>query len=634
MGGALLPSAAIGMVGMMLFPLPAPVLDMLLVVNLSFSVLLLLSILSIAEPERFTSLPTVLLLSTLFRLSLNISTTRLLLGEGTAPQVVRAFGEFVVGGNLVVGVVVFAMLTLVQFMVVAKGAERVAEVAARFTLDAMPGKQMAIDADIRSGLLSVAEAKGRRVELQRESHLYGALDGAMKFVKGDAIAGIVITLVNISAGLLIGVQQRGLELGVALREYTLLTVGDGLLAQLPALLVAVSAGIAVTRVGGHSEEGIGGELVAQLCREPRALLISGAALLLIGCFPGVPMFPFWCAAAGMFCQCVRVRAAGLRRCSEGEAGMGQAGFCPQVFGGLLISASAALLARLRQEAAFPKVHSELKRRMFERWGLLLPETGFETDARLDGQQLRISIRGVELGQTQSVTEGESVTPRLARHIEDTIAEHRSWLVDDTHVRLLLELYQSSHDDLINAVVPKLLPVTGLTRLLRSLIDEGLSVRPFGCILQAIAEHSVEGRMSHSGRASGDGDGAAAPVLLEAVRTALARTISSTVSEDGRTVQVHLLDSEAQGRLLDAYAQGVADDATLLSSEYYERWVAAVRRVLSVSERGVVVLCPAAIRRRVSELVRSPLARAERDRVFVVAPEELMPDLILQSIGTI
>ena len=288
-----LPFAVVSVVGMMIFPLPSFALDVLLMCNIAFALALLISTLYLEAPERFTALPTILLLATIFRLGLNISTTRELLSTGEAPDVVAAFGSYVVRGNLVVGVVVFAIVTLIQFIVIAKGAERVAEVAARFTLDAMPGKQMSIDADVRAGVLSMADARERRAALHQESKLFGALDGAMKFVKGDAIAGLLITLINITAGLTIGVLQLDLSLPEAFERFVIFTIGDGLTSQIPALFVAVAAGIAVTRVGSSNERSfVGREMLAQLGREPQAMVTTGGVLSVLSLVPGLPMLPF------------------------------------------------------------------------------------------------------------------------------------------------------------------------------------------------------------------------------------------------------------------------------------------------------------------------------------------------------
>jgi len=248
MNKVLLPLTVISVVAMILFPLPYQLLDIMLAANFAFCIILLLSSLFVSESDRFTSLPTILLLSTLFRLGLNISSTRLILSGSAVPDMIIAFGQFVVAGSTIVGLVIFAIISIIQFVVIAKGSERVAEVAARFTLDAMPGKQMSIDADMRAGLLSLSEAREKRRELHRESKLYGALDGAMKFIKGDAIVGLLIIIVNISAGFLIGVIRDGMPVFKALERYTLLTIGDGLVSQIPAVLVSIAAGIVITRV--------------------------------------------------------------------------------------------------------------------------------------------------------------------------------------------------------------------------------------------------------------------------------------------------------------------------------------------------------------------------------------------------
>ncbi|MEL6180883.1 MAG: flagellar biosynthesis protein FlhA, partial [Myxococcota bacterium] len=290
-GDLILAVTIVAVVGMMLVPLPTLALDLLLTVNIATAVVLLLVGLYINSPLGLSTLPGLLLVTTLFRLGLNISSTRLILLQADAGQVIDAFGTFVVQGDYVVGAVVFLIITLVQFLVIARGSERVAEVSARFTLDAMPGRQMAIDADLRAGALTLEQARQQREELQLESRLYGALDGAMKFVKGDAIAGLLITAINIVGGLAIGVLQRGLPIDQAARTYTLLTIGDGLVSQIPALLIATAAGLIVTRVGVGSSN-LGSDAVGQILRHPRALGITAAFLALLALVPGLPTVPF------------------------------------------------------------------------------------------------------------------------------------------------------------------------------------------------------------------------------------------------------------------------------------------------------------------------------------------------------
>ena len=243
----------VAIIAMMILPMPTLVMDMLIALNMSIAILLMMLGIYISHPLAISSFPSILLLTTLFRLSLGIATTRLILLEGDAGHIVQTFGEFVVGGNLVVGLVVFLIITIVQFIVITKGSERIAEVSARFSLDAMPGKQMSIDSDMRAGLITLADARHRRSNLEKESQLYGALDGAMKFVKGDAIAGLIIIMVNIIGGMAIGTMQRGMTMGDAVQLYSILTIGDGLVSQIPALFISITAGIIVTRVRGEEE---------------------------------------------------------------------------------------------------------------------------------------------------------------------------------------------------------------------------------------------------------------------------------------------------------------------------------------------------------------------------------------------
>ena len=293
-----LAALVIGIIGMMIVPLPTFVLDILLTMNFTIGVTLLMVSLYIPNALKISAFPSILLITTLFRLALNISSTRLILLNADAGEVIEAFGNFVVQGNFVVGAVLFLILTLVQFLVVAKGAERVSEVGARFTLDAMPGKQMSIDADLRAGAFDLDEARRRRAQVQTESKLYGAMDGAMKFVKGDAIAGLIITAINIIAGIIIGVMQKNMAAGDAAQVYTLLTIGDGLVSQIPALLIAMTAGIIVTRVSSEEEaDHLGSDIFGQILAQPKALAITSGLLLVFGLIPGLPTVPFFIISA-------------------------------------------------------------------------------------------------------------------------------------------------------------------------------------------------------------------------------------------------------------------------------------------------------------------------------------------------
>ncbi|MEJ1160527.1 type III secretion system export apparatus subunit SctV [Prosthecomicrobium sp. N25] len=282
---------------MMILPLPTALIDTLIGVNLALSAILLMAAMYLTDVVQLSSFPSILLLTTLFRLALAISTTRLILIQADAGHIVETFGQFVIGGNLVVGLVVFLILTIVNFMVITKGSERVAEVSARFSLDSMPGKQMSIDSDMRAGMIELDEAKRRRSKLEKESQLYGAMDGAMKFVKGDAIAGLIIIAVNLIGGITIGTLQRGMSVGEALERYALLTIGDGLVQQIPALFISITAGFIVTRVSSEENKDLGSDIAAQLVNEPKALLITSAILAIFAVVPGFPAIVFVCLSA-------------------------------------------------------------------------------------------------------------------------------------------------------------------------------------------------------------------------------------------------------------------------------------------------------------------------------------------------
>ena len=296
----ILAALVIAVLAMIIIPLPTWLIDILLTINVTIGVLILLVSLYISDALKLASFPTILLITTLFRLALNISSTRLILSEGDAGEVIRAFGSFVVGGNYVVGAIIFIIITLVNFIVIAKGAERVSEVGARFTLDAMPGKQMSIDADLRAGIINMEQAMERRDTLQRESQMYGAMDGAMKFVKGDAIAGIIITIVNLIGGFVIGSLIRGMDMAQSIKTYSLLSIGDGLISQIPALIISVAAGVVTTRVASDSknkEANLGKDILGQVTAYPKAILISSILLVLLALVPGLPKIPFLILAA-------------------------------------------------------------------------------------------------------------------------------------------------------------------------------------------------------------------------------------------------------------------------------------------------------------------------------------------------
>lgn len=684
LGDLLLPVAVVSVVGMMILPLPIVVLDLLLMCNLVFALSLIVASVYLIEPERFTALPTVLLLSTLFRLGLNISTTRQLLAYGEAPEIVATFGEFVVQGNLVVGAVIFAIITLVQFMVIAKGAERVAEVAARFTLDAMPGKQMSIDADVRAGVISLNEARERRKDLHRESKLYGALDGAMKFVKGDAIAGLIITVINISAGLLIGVYQLGMSFSEAAHRYTIFTVGDGLVSQIPALLVAVAAGICVTRVADKEGQFVSREMISQLSREPRAVTTTAAIVGGLALVPGLPIIPFLTLAAGMLLlsrKRQRADQAADRRRAETE-------FKPIVYSSLVMRLSRTATVQLQQEGRLPIYLRTLKSEMFNRWGVVIPDIQFDVDGDMQECSVSFYLKGVKCGHVvwSNPSEGSSVdgkhsnsisgfSERIIKLYSQFVEKRLAELVDDTHTRILFEVHQPVAEDLINSVVPSCLSVTALTTLLRQLINEQVSIRELRSILQGIAEFHLsydEGAVvggasaaSVTARGVKGGRGEVVPherrgaEMLSAVRITLARAISHGLVESQGFIEIQGIIERygakvnAAGSKTDrAYDLVSGSGSWPLSAWIVEPRVDALIAKVQLSSAPLDPQIGEALISRVSEigksiegplvLLASKYARPVVSQLLhdcgvslrVVAYEELVPEVQLTVLGAV
>jgi flagellar biosynthesis component FlhA len=604
--------AVLAVVGMMVFPLPPSILNLLLVCNISFALALLVSSIYLSEPQKFTSLPTILLLATLFRLGLNISTTRQILGSGSAPDIIVTFGNFVVRGNLVVGAVLFIIITLVQFMVIAKGAERVAEVAARFTLDAMPGKQMSIDADVRSGAIGLDEAKQRRRELQRESRLYGALDGAMKFVKGDTIAGLVITIVNITAGLVVGVSQQGLSFIEAAQKYSLYTIGDGLVSQIPALLVAVAAGIAVTRVGDSESKLIGRDIVDQLSEEPQGLLTTALVLAALSFVPGMSFFGFMTLAAGFACAARTVKNQGHLSSDQSVDG----GFAPKLHSSISLRISVDGTIALQQEKILPEMITSMRDQYFDKWGLVLPDISFDVDQRRQGVCASILLHGVEIEvfEHRETQENINFSTQVASMLNSFIERYRVDMLSDTHVRMLLEVHHSVAEDLINNVVPELVSITELTQLLRGLLKERVSIKNMSVILQSIADVSSLGVNQNAVSQS---------KLLVVVRTALRRTISREFADSSWRLRAGIVASELDAQLVSDEGQGVA-----LHPKLVETIATQVRQFCERYNTRVVLTSP---------LARMALVRIlEQEGVdaAVLSVEEVSEEVVLDVVSEI
>jgi type III secretion protein V len=655
-GEALFALAVLAIVLLLVAPLPPRALDALLATNLAGSATILVVTLFARSALGFASFPTLLLLTTLFRLALNVSSTRLVLSRGEAGRVIEAFGRVVIQGNAVVGVVVFAILALVQLLVVAKGAERVAEVAARFTLDAMPGKQMAIDADVRAGAIDAAEARRRRRALERESQLFGAMDGALKFVKGDALASVAIVLVNLAGGLVAG-TLRGMEPAAAARRYALLAIGDGLVSQIPALLLAVSAGVAVTRVASEEEDApLGEEIRRQLLSEPAALGAVAVLLAALALAPGLPAAPFVLLAGAA--------AAGARHAARRRSADAGAGRAPAATGDLGVAAPSAAptpvalvlgedlhaLARA-EEATFLRGLAELRERLRAElgvhapaiavarggepgaWTLLVDEVPAACGRAPPGEALallppaELALAGIDAAPDRDALTGRlaariaaEAAPRAAAlgpvhgPLERVLAGCAAGLARSAHLLLGVQEAQALLDGLEPSApalvreASRALPPALLADVLRRLVEEGVSVRPLRTILEALLE-------------AGGAPRGAGP-LAETARRALRRHIGHRCAGAGPLAAL-LLDPRAEGALRDA----LAGEALALDPAVAALLLDALEREVGACDAPPVLLASGDIRRALRALVAPRFPR-----VAVLSYEDLPPDLPVRPVG--
>lgn len=650
-------------VGAMVIPLPAAAVDVFIAFNLAAAIALLLVALYVREASQLAALPSLLLLTTLFRLAINVSTTRLVILEGSAGHVVEAFGRVVAGGDVVAGAIVFLVLTLVQFLVVAKGAERVAEVAARFTLDALPGKQMSIDADLRAGSMTLEEAQRRRGDLERESQLYGALDGAMKFVKGDAVAGLVITAVNITGGLAVGVLQRGMPLSEAAARYTVLTIGDGLASQIPALLVSVTAGLVVTRVPGRDEgSNLAIDIGSQALAHPRALGVASAMLAALALAPGLPPLPFLAlaaaAAGGAYASSRRARPAGAPsgRDRGDEPGL------------LVLTTAAPVYVALGagiDAAEIERRLPELRRRLYAELGVRAPEVVVITQPgapersyaiTISGVRARsgvvpardgwiaaprselaaLRVEGVELagGDRRTRTWCEAGAIALAAeagyetgHAAAFVADELGWalraeaaeFLGVQEAREIADGLESTHPALVQEVVPRLVSFAQLAEVLRRLVREGVSIRDLRAIFEALA-----------GAGAYDRDPA---TLAEAVRLHLRRQLTEQATGGRDALPVYVLAPEAELAFREAASAAAGLEYVPLEPSVALAVLAGLREEesrprLAGATRPCVVV-PREIRRAVRAVTETELPH-----VPVVAYQELLPAVALHPIAAL
>ncbi|VVE30271.1 flagellar biosynthesis protein FlhA [Pandoraea soli] len=596
------PVLIIMILGMMILPLPPFILDLLFTFNIALAVMVLLVSMYTQKPLDFAAFPSVLLFSTLLRLSLNVASTRVVLLEGhtgpdAAGKVIEAFGHFLVGGNYAVGIVVFIILVVINFMVITKGAGRIAEVGARFTLDAMPGKQMAIDADLNAGLIGEEEARKRRSVIAQEADFYGSMDGASKFVRGDAVAGLLIMIINIVGGLIVGVAQHGLDIGMAAKNYTLLTIGDGLVAQIPALVISTAAGVVVSRVA--TDEDIGQQVVSQLFSNPRVLGITAAILGLMGLIPGMPHFAFLLLALGLGAlaryQFRRAEAekqqaarptpvASSAPAEVAEASWDDVALVDPL--GLEVGYRLIPLVDRNQDGELLKRIKGIRKKFAQEIGFLAPVVHIRDNLELRPNQYRITLKGVVIGEGEAypgqllaIDPGQVSAPLqgtptrdpafglpatwidvgqrdqaqaygytvvdagtvVATHLNHLINAHAHELLGRQEVQQLIERIGKDAPKLIEDLVPKTIALTTLQKVLQNLLEEQVPIRDMRTIIDTLAEHGTRVQDAHD--------------LTALVRLALGRAITQSVFPGNGDLEVVGLDANLERILTQALSAG-------------------------------------------------------------------------------
>jgi flagellar biosynthesis protein FlhA len=588
---------------MMIVPLPPFLLDLLFTFNIALALVVLMVAVYTRKPLEFAAFPVVLLLTTLMRLSLNVASTRVVLTEGhtgpdAAGKVIEAFGHFVIGGNFAVGLIVFAILVVINFVVVTKGAGRIAEVAARFTLDAMPGKQMAIDADLNAGIIDDKEAKRRRAEIAQEADFYGAMDGASKFVRGDAIAGILILFINVVGGLAIGTLQHDLPLSAAVNNYVLLSIGDGLVAQIPALVISIAAGLIVSRVGKEGED-MGAQMLGQMFSTPRVLGLTATILAILGVIPGMPWFVFLllAAACGYAAWWLARRAreieAQAAQPAPAEAAPSQDAswedIVPVDVLGLEVGYRLIPLVDKGQDGELLKRIKAIRKKFAQDIGFLPPPVHIRDNLELKPSAYRVLLKGVAIGEGEAfngmllainpggITQTVPGTPTkdpafglpaiwieprtrdaaqvlgytvvdcatvIATHINHLLLSHAGQLLGRQEVQALIDHIGKFAPKLVDDVVPKLIPLATLQRVLQNLLDEGVPIRDMRTIIETLAD---------AAQRTTD-----ALELTAQVRSALRASIAQALFGTTRELAVIALDPELEKVLMQSIGTGGAD----------------------------------------------------------------------------
>jgi flagellar biosynthesis protein FlhA len=644
------PILVIAILAMMILPLPPFLLDLLFTFNIALAMIVLLISLYTLKPLEFSVFPTVLLMTTLLRLSLNVASTRVVLMEGhtgadAAGKVIEAFGQFLVGGNYTVGLVVFIILVIINFVVITKGAGRIAEVSARFTLDAMPGKQMAIDADLNAGLIGEDEARRRRAEIAQEADFYGSMDGASKFVRGDAVAGIIIMLINIIGGLVVGMAQHNLGLGQAAEVYILLTIGDGLVAQIPALIISTAAGIVVSRVS--SEQDLNQQMVTQVFGRPRALFLTSGILALMGMIPGMPNLAFLLIggilAASAYWIMLRERAeaeappvetAPVKPEEPQEVGWHDVAQVDRL--GLEVGYRLVPLVDKNQDGELLRRIRGIRKKIANDLGFLVPAVHIRDNLQLKPNAYRVTLKGVGIADGEAIvgkylainpgrvlgaisgqpatdpayglpavwidtsqreqaqTYGYTVVDAgtvVATHLTKVINEHAPELLGREETQQLLDHVGKQYPKLIEELTPKQLPVTSVQKVLQNLLEEQVHIRDMRTVLETLAEQA--GRTQDTDE------------LTAAARIALGRAIIQEIFGGAQELPVMALEPNLEHILMQALASrgdaGVGLEPGL-AEKLVRETVSAVERQESAGQPAVL-LSPPAIRPVLARFLR-------------------------------
>lgn len=674
-----LPGGAISIVFVMLIPLPSLVLDLLLGVSIAAAVLVFLSAVQVRKAVDFSVFPTVLLLLTLFRLSLNIASSRRILlhgSEGTsaAGSVIEAFGQFVVGGNYVVGFVLFLALIAIQFLVVSHGAVRTAEVTARFTLDALPGKQMAIDADLNAGLIDEVAARKRREAVAREAEFYGAMDGAARFNQRDSMATILITAINIVAGLLIGTLQQGVALGEAVKTYTILTVGDGLVTMIPSLLVSVAGGMVLTRAS--SAGALGAEIGTQLLGRAETLYMSGGVLGIMALVPGLPKLPFLMVAAGLIFvgrQVARrpqlpavdaVTDSAKKKEADKAQGENLAGLLRMDELSLEIGFQLIPLVDEKQGGQMlPRIRT-LRRHLATELGFVVPPVHIADNLRLKPREYVISLRGVEIGrwqtegnqllavsadpqaralpgketrepafgvsarwiatalEEQALAAGYSVvdpTTVITMHLSELVRRYAHELLSRAETKRLIDTLNDSHPKLVEELIPKVMTLGEVQRVLQQLLREQVSIRDLGTILEVLVEAAPANK--------------ALPYLVELCRQAMGRRLIQPHLDAEGSLPVLLLDPAIDEELQACFGDGARSlgDRSALTAPVIRRMADSLKRLSGGAGATAwpVLLCQSPARYHIRRWLEPAVPR-----VTVLAPAEVPADVRVRSLGTV